>query len=162
MLTRREWITAIGAAPLLPAAPAVSDWPQFRGPDRNANCRETGLARKWPASGPRVLWTVPVAQGYAGAAIVAGRVYHHDYDEAKSEWCVNCRSLADGKLVWQFREAREIRPNHAITRTVPAVDTTQRRRPSARQSFPFGYCHFRGTASSTSSRSSPSNWSRQS
>ena len=63
-----------------------------------------------------------MAQGYAGAAIVAGRVYHHDYDEAKSEWCVNCRSLADGKLIWQFREAREIRPNHAITRTVPAVD----------------------------------------
>jgi len=35
---------------------------------------------------------------------------------------VNCRSLADGKQIWQFREAREIRPNHAITRTVPAVD----------------------------------------
>jgi outer membrane protein assembly factor BamB len=40
----------------------------------------------------------------------------------KSEWIVNCRSLADGKQIWQFREAREIRPNHAITRTVPAVD----------------------------------------
>jgi outer membrane protein assembly factor BamB len=65
---------------------------------------------------------VPVAQGYAGAAIVAGRVYHHDYDEAKNEWLVNCRNLVDGKLLWQFREAREIRPNHAITRTVPAVD----------------------------------------
>jgi len=68
------------------------------------------------------VWSVPVAPGYAGAAIAGGRVYHHDYDEAKSEWCVNCRSLADGKLIWQFREAREIRPNHAITRTVPAVD----------------------------------------
>jgi outer membrane protein assembly factor BamB len=64
-----------------------------------------------------------VAQGYAGAAIVGGRVFHHDYDEAKSEWCCNCRSLADGKLVWQYREPREIRPNHAITRTVPAVDS---------------------------------------
>jgi outer membrane protein assembly factor BamB len=63
-----------------------------------------------------------VAQGYAAAAIVSGRVYHHDYDEQKSEWCAKCRSLADGKLIWQFREAREIRPNHAITRTVPAVD----------------------------------------
>jgi outer membrane protein assembly factor BamB len=77
---------------------------------------------KWPAAGPKVLWSVPVTQGYAAAAIVAGRVYHHDYDEAKSEWCINCRSLADGKLVWQFREARDIRPNHAITRTIPAVD----------------------------------------
>ena len=64
-----------------------------------------------------------MAQGYAGAAIVGGRVYHHDYNEAKSEWSINCRSLADGKLVWQFSEPREIRPNHAITRTIPAVDT---------------------------------------
>jgi outer membrane protein assembly factor BamB len=68
------------------------------------------------------LWSVPVEQGYAGAAIVGGRVYHHDYDVKKSEWIVNCRSLGDGKQIWQFREAREIRPNHAITRTVPAVD----------------------------------------
>jgi outer membrane protein assembly factor BamB len=125
MYTRREWIIGVGAAgaaSLLPAA-QTSDWPQFRGPDRNGISKETGLLRKWPVGGPRVLWSVPVTQGYAAAAIVGGRVYHHDYDEAKSEWCVNCRSLADGKLIWQFREAREIRPNHAITRTIPVVDS---------------------------------------
>jgi outer membrane protein assembly factor BamB len=125
MLTRRDWIIgagAAGAASALPAASVAEDWNQFRGPARTNISRETGLARKWPAGGPKQLWSVPVAQGYAGAALVGGRVYHHDYDEAKGEWCVNCRNLADGKLVWQFREAREIRPNHAITRTVPAVD----------------------------------------
>jgi outer membrane protein assembly factor BamB len=125
MYTRRGWIIGVGAAgvaSLLPAAQG-SDWPQFRGPDRNGISKETGLLRKWPAGGPKVRWSVPVTQGYAATAIVGGRVYHHDYDEAKSEWCVNCRSLADGKLVWQFREAREVRPNHAITRTIPAVDS---------------------------------------
>lgn len=124
MYTRRDWIIGVGAlgvTTLLPAAQGA-DWPQFRGPGRNGISKETGLLRTWPAGGPKRLWSVPVAQGYAGAAIVGGRVYHHDYDEAKSEWCVNCRSLADGKLIWQFREAREIRPNHAITRTIPAVD----------------------------------------
>jgi len=115
-------VGAAGVASLLPAAQG-SDWPQFRGPDRNGISKEMGLFRKWPAGGPKVLWSVPVTQGYAAAAIVGGRVYHHDYDEAKSEWCVNCRSLADGKLIWQFREAREVRPNHAITRTIPAVDS---------------------------------------
>ncbi|MCC6394110.1 MAG: PQQ-like beta-propeller repeat protein [Bryobacterales bacterium] len=68
------------------------------------------------------MWTVPVAQGYAGAAIVAGRVYHNDYDEAKNEWVVYCRSLTDGKVIWRYSEARVVRPNHAITRTVPSVD----------------------------------------
>ncbi|MCL4797702.1 MAG: PQQ-binding-like beta-propeller repeat protein [Bryobacteraceae bacterium] len=129
MLTRREILAGTGLAAAGSLAPlastaqtAATDWPQFRGPQRDNISRETGLARKWPAAGPRVLWTVPVAQGYAGAAIVGGRVYHHDYDEAKGDWCLNCRNLADGKQIWQYRENREIRPNHAITRTVPSVD----------------------------------------
>jgi outer membrane protein assembly factor BamB len=127
VLTRRDLILGAGslaASALLPAATVatVTDWPQFRGADRSNSSRETGLLRKWPTGGPKRLWSVPLEQGYAGAAIVRGRVYHHDYDVKKSEWIVNCRSLVDGKPVWQFREAHEIRPNHAITRTVPAVD----------------------------------------
>lgn len=108
--------------PSLSSRVRADDWPQFRGPARDGVSKETGLLRQWPAAGPKVLWTVPVGQGYAGAAIVAGRVYHNDYDEKKSEWSVLARSLADGKLLWQFKESRVIRPNHAITRTVPAVD----------------------------------------
>src|ERR1019366_2210280 len=121
MCTRRDWIIGVGDSTVLRAAGPATDWPQFRGPDRNNISKETGLLRKWPAAGPKRLWSVPLEQGYAGAAIVGGRVYHPDYDVKKSEWIVNCRSLADGKQIWQFREAREIRPNHAITRTVPAV-----------------------------------------
>lgn len=100
----------------------AADWTQFRGPARDGISRETGLLRQWPAAGPKVLWTVPAGQGYAGAAIVAGRVYLNDYDEAKSEWGVFCRSLATGKEIWRCTEPRKIRPNHGITRTVPAVD----------------------------------------
>jgi outer membrane protein assembly factor BamB len=124
MCTRRSWLIGLGSLGINAslASACAADWPQFRGPDRNGISRETGLRRSWPAGGPKLLWSVPVTQGYAAAAIVRGRVYHHDYDEAKSEWCVNCRSLADGGLIWQFREAREIRPNHAITRTIPVVD----------------------------------------
>jgi outer membrane protein assembly factor BamB len=113
-----------GAVAILAGIPAAmaADWPQFRGPNRDGISRETGLLRKWPAAGPKVLWTVPVAQGYAGAAIAGGMVYHHDYDEEKGVWSVICRTLASGKEVWRYSEAKRIRPNHAITRTVPAVD----------------------------------------
>jgi outer membrane protein assembly factor BamB len=114
-------VVCCAIATLIPTA-FPADWPQFRGPARDNISKEIGLLRQWPAGGPKVLWTVPVAQGYAGAAIVAGRLYHHDYDEAKNEWMVNCRSMTDGKLIWSYREPRVIRPNHAITRTVPAVD----------------------------------------
>lgn len=125
MSMRRAWwcITlASSVVAVMSAGARGDDWPQFRGPARDGSSKEVGLLRQWPAGGPKVLWTVPVGQGYAGAAIVGGRVYHNDYDEQKSEWGVYARSLADGKEIWRHREPRVIRPNHAITRTVPAVD----------------------------------------
>lgn len=107
---------------LLTATGFAADWPQFRGPNRDGISKETGLLRQWPAGGPKVLWTVPVGEGYASPAIVNGRVYLNDYDDATDEWLVRCFGLEDGKEIWRFREKRRIRPNHAITRTVPAVD----------------------------------------
>jgi outer membrane protein assembly factor BamB len=100
----------------------AENWPQFRGPNRDGISGETGLLRAWPEGGPKVLWSVDVAQGYAAAAIHGGKVFFNDYDEASSEWLVRSVSLADGTQLWQFREPRRIRPNHGITRTVPAVN----------------------------------------
>lgn len=102
----------------------AEDWPQFRGSNRDGISRETGLLRKWPEGGPKVLWTTGMAQGYSGAAIVGGRVYYNDYNEETDEWLVICRDLQDGKENWRFSEKRKIRPNHGITRSVPAVDGT--------------------------------------
>ena len=108
---------------LLAAAPAAADdWPQFRGPNRDGISQETGLLRAWPEGGPRVLWSLPVNQGYAAAAIHGGRVYFHDYDSASSEWLAKAVTLDEGQELWTYRETRRIRPNHGITRTVPAVD----------------------------------------
>jgi outer membrane protein assembly factor BamB len=108
--------------PATPDAVRADDWPQFRGPNRDGISRETGLLRQWPEGGPTVLWTVPMTQGYSGPAIVDGRVYCNDYDEDASEWRVYCRDLRDGSEIWRFTEARRIRPNHGITRSVPAVN----------------------------------------
>jgi len=113
---------ALVLATVLAGAASAENWPQFRGPDRSAISKETGLLRKWPEGGPKVLWTVEACQGYAGAAIHSGRVYFNDYDPKASEWLVRCLSLTDGKELWRFKEPKEIRPNHLITRTVPAVD----------------------------------------
>jgi outer membrane protein assembly factor BamB len=105
------------------SAPGVAaDWPQFRGPNRDGVSAETGLSRAWPAGGPKILWSLPVGQGYAGAAIQGGRVYLNDYDESTSEYLIRCLKLDDGKELWRFKEMRVIRPNHGITRTVPATD----------------------------------------
>jgi outer membrane protein assembly factor BamB len=106
---------------LTAAALPGADWPQFRGPNRDNISTETGLLKKWPAAGPKVLWETPVAQGYAGAAIRGGLVYVNDYEEENKRHVVRCLSLADGKQVWEWGYDVVIRPNHGITRTVPAV-----------------------------------------
>ncbi|MBU0638996.1 MAG: PQQ-like beta-propeller repeat protein [Planctomycetes bacterium] len=108
-------------AALMPAAEA-DDWPQFRGPQRDNTSRETGLLRAWPEGGPPVLWSVEVCEGYAAAAIHNGRAYFNDYDREASRWHVRCLALKDGRELWRYAEDKRIRPNHGITRTVPAVD----------------------------------------
>jgi outer membrane protein assembly factor BamB len=107
-------------APL--AASVAGDWPQFRGPNRDGISSETGLMRSWPEGGPEVVWETEMGQGYSTAAIHGGKVYFNDYDEATFEFLVRCLTLAEGKELWQFKEKRRIRPNHGITRSVPATD----------------------------------------
>ena len=108
---------------LLPVATATAaNWPQFRGPNRDGISAETGLLRAWPEGGPEVLWATQLGQGYSAAAIHDGKVYFNDYDEATSEFLVRCLTLDEGKELWRFKEVRRIRPNHGITRSVPATD----------------------------------------
>src|SRR5690349_12869379 len=57
----------------------ADDWPQWMGPKRDNVWRENGLLDKFPAGGPRVVWRVPVAGGYAGPAVVGDKVYVCDY-----------------------------------------------------------------------------------
>ena len=111
----------LGVLVLISISASGGDWPQFRGPDRNNISAETGLLRSWPSQGPKVLWKTPVCEGYAGAAIKDGRIYLNDYNDQKKEHLIRCLSLADGKDIWQWSYPVEVRPNHGITRTVPAI-----------------------------------------
>ena len=121
-MSRHGHLLAILTACAATAISSADDWPQFRGPNRDGISAETGLLRQWPEGGPRVLWSLEMNQGYSAAAIYGGRVYFHDYDSGSSEWLVKSVTLGAGRELWTFSEARRIRPNHGITRTVPATD----------------------------------------
>jgi len=55
---------------------AVSDWPQWRGPQRTDLSDETGLLREWPADGPKLLWKVEdCGVGFSGPAVVGNTLY---------------------------------------------------------------------------------------
>src|SRR5215471_1170750 len=56
----------------------ADDWPQWLGPQRDGVWREKGIVDKFPAGGPKARWRTPIGAGYAGPAVVNGRVYVTD------------------------------------------------------------------------------------
>ncbi len=95
-------------------------WPCFRGPSYDGVSAE-GAPREWPETGPPVLWSVEMGEGYAGAAVLDGRVYVLDYDQAEQADVLRCMSLAGGKDIWRRSYKVAVKRNHGMSRTVPAV-----------------------------------------
>src|SRR5258708_39797678 len=60
---------------LLFAVVRAEDWPQWRGPNRDGVCGETGLLQSFPAEGLKVRWRVPVGWGFSSPVVAQGRVY---------------------------------------------------------------------------------------
>jgi outer membrane protein assembly factor BamB len=113
-----------GAPQAGPGAPSAvaGTWPWFRGPARDAISRDpVRLARSWPPEGPPVLWTVTLGEGYAGAAVDAGRVYVLDYDELAGADTLRCLSFDDGREIWHNSHPVAVMRNHGMSRTVPAI-----------------------------------------
>ncbi|NLY02987.1 MAG: PQQ-binding-like beta-propeller repeat protein [Rhodopirellula sp.] len=103
-------------------ADLAGSWPQFRG-ERLDGIGEPGvaLARQWPSEGPPHLWSVDLGEGYAGPAVYQGCVYLLDYDRETSADALRCLSLGDGKEIWRFSYPVDVKRNHGMSRTVPAV-----------------------------------------
>jgi len=97
-------------------------WPRFRGANFDAiSSEDITPARMWPADGPKVLWSIDVGEGFAGAAILAGRVYLMDYDRQQQADVVRCLSLEDGRDIWRYSYPIKVKRWHGMSRTVPAV-----------------------------------------
>src|ERR1041385_1035317 len=78
---------------------AAADWPQWRGPNRDAICSETGLLKQWPAGGPRLLWKANgLGEGYSTLAIAKGRIF--TIGERGDASFVVAVDAHDGRPVW--------------------------------------------------------------
>lgn len=100
---------------------SASDWPQYLGPDRNAVSSEKGLFRSWPADGPKVLWTVPLGEGFGGPAISEGKVYVYDRADDKVN-ILRCLDLMTGKEEWAFSHEAPGSVSYDGSRSVPTID----------------------------------------
>jgi outer membrane protein assembly factor BamB len=114
----------------------ADNWPQWMGPHRDNVWREDGLVEKFPAGGPRVVWRVPVAGGYAGPAVTADSVFVCDYiseanvkvdNFARKEFTgterVQCLDETSGKQKWHYEYPVKYTMSYpAGPRCTPIVD----------------------------------------
>jgi outer membrane protein assembly factor BamB len=112
---------ALGAVALAAPDAGKGDWPQYRGPQRTGISQETGLLKKWPEAGPKLVWRVPLGDGYSGIAVVGGRAYTM-YSKGGEEFAA-AFDVATGKESWKFRvDAARDDDMGAGPRSTPTVD----------------------------------------
>jgi len=99
----------------------AEQWPAIYGPKRDGTSDQKRLIRTWPAGGPKVLWTAPVAAGFGGAAVSDGNVYILDRDEQVGDK-LRVFELASGKELWSLAYGAPGAFMFAGSRTTPTVD----------------------------------------
>jgi outer membrane protein assembly factor BamB len=78
----------------------AADWPQWRGPQRNAISTEQGLLQQWPSQGPAKLWeSKEVGGGYASLVVSEGLLFTIG-QEGKEVLAVALDAVT-GKLRWK-------------------------------------------------------------
>jgi outer membrane protein assembly factor BamB len=99
MKMRFIYFAAIGFACAVAAVGVAGDWPQILGPNRNGQAENEHLAEKWPASGPKILWSYKVGSGYSGVVAAGNQVviFHRMADSER----VECLSAASGRSLWK-------------------------------------------------------------
>lgn len=77
----------------------AGDWPQYRGPERDAKSTDEKLLKKWPEAGPKLLLTkTGLGGGYSQAIVADGMIYVTGADGDKG--FVSAFDL-DGKPKWK-------------------------------------------------------------
>jgi len=99
------------------AVAADSDWPGWRGPNRDGKSPDTNLLKQWPEEGPKLLWKVDnVGPGYASVAVSGGTVYTSG--DIKKKLVISAIDM-DGRLKWQTEAAPAGPPG---SRSTPTID----------------------------------------
>lgn len=105
---------------------AGADWPQWRGPNRDGISQETGLLKKWPEGGPKLLWQQKnIGTGYSTPAIAAGRIFLVSNKGLDDEF-VQALKVEDGTQIWSTKIGKvgnpDQNPNYPAARSTPTVD----------------------------------------
>ncbi|HUQ86330.1 MAG TPA: PQQ-binding-like beta-propeller repeat protein [Vicinamibacterales bacterium] len=122
----RLFVTAIIGALLMPFAsaqqPALQEWSQWRGANRDGISQETGLLQEWPKSGPPLVWRVNgIGNGYSSFSTSGGRLYTLGA-RGGIEYVI-ALDRATGKKVWETQNGRRYENDRGDgPRSTPTVE----------------------------------------
>ena len=98
---------------------AASEWPGWRGPNRDGKSPDKGLLREWPKEGPALLWkTDGLGEGFASVAVSGGLIY--TAGDVGGRLTVFALST-EGKPVWQV-DVDKGRGGPDGSRSTPVID----------------------------------------
>lgn len=92
---------------------------QWRGPNRDGIYNETGLLKKWPEGGPKLLWHFDeLGEGYTSAAVNAQGVFITGMINGKGTvFALDPK----GKMLWKKEYGLEWTDSHTGVRSTPLV-----------------------------------------
>ncbi|MEX0585405.1 MAG: PQQ-binding-like beta-propeller repeat protein, partial [Pirellulales bacterium] len=129
--------TIVLSACLITTGLHAADWPQWMGPQRNGEWRESGVITEVPEQGLPVTWRVPLGLGYAGPAVAGGRVFVLDYQLSSGEVAANpgavdklqgqerivCLDARSGEQLWAHSDDQPYAISYGSgPRTTPTID----------------------------------------
>ncbi len=102
-------------------AATATDWPQWRGPNRDGKSTETGLLREWPEGGPPLAWRVAgLGAGYSSVSVAGGKIF--TMGDLEDGQYVIALAEAGGELLWKTRVGDRHDAGRGGSRSTPTVD----------------------------------------
>jgi outer membrane protein assembly factor BamB len=81
---------------------ALTDWPQWRGPHRDAVSNDKGLLKEWPQKGPPLAWKIKgLGEGYSSVAVAGDKIFTIGRRGGGTQLIALSRK--DGKELWAVK-----------------------------------------------------------
>ena len=98
-----------------------TEWPQWRGPNRDGMSSLVPLSKQWPESGPTQVWRKPLGEGFSGLSVSGSRLYTM-FSKGTNEYAV-CLDAADGTEIWKTRTGAKYMESHGNgPRSTPTIE----------------------------------------
>ncbi len=87
-------------------SPALAEWNQWLGPNRDGKSPEAGLLREWPDGGPARVWQVDsLGAGYSSLAVSEGKIFTQGLKSGRQ--VLMALDARTGETVWEMAHGRK-------------------------------------------------------